>query len=97
VDLSVIAVSAVVLAASYVAVAKVDRQQKPLPKPVAAELRHVQPAPPAEVVTARALTSAVASPGGVHIQPTQPPVRGVRAAPKRSARRVIVRRRSRAS
>ncbi len=97
VGLSVIAVSALVLAASYVAVATVDGQQEPLPKPVAAEVRRVQPAPPAAIVTARALTTAVASAGGVHTQPTQAPVRGVRAAPKPSVRRVIVRRRSRAS
>lgn len=97
VDLSVIAVSAIVLAASYVAVAQVERQRKPVPKPVAAANRHVRSATPTQLVSAPARTGAVAGPSHAQIQPTQPPVLGVRAAPERRVRRVVVRRRSRAS
>lgn len=96
VDLSVIAVSAIVLAASYVAVAQVERQRRPLPKAVAAANRQVSSAPPtAQVVSSAPLITA--SPAPVLIQPAQPPVLGVRAAPERRVRRVVVRRRSRAS
>lgn len=94
VDLSVIAVSAIVLAASYVAVAQVERQRRPLPKPAAAANRQESSAPAPHVVSAPLRT---ASPAPAQLRPTQPPVLGVRAAPERRVRRVVVRRRSRAS
>lgn len=85
VDLSVVAVSALILAASYLVIIEVDQQREQRREPAPQVIRHQaaqqRPAPTQQYTTRR------------------PPVRGVRQPVRRQPvrRKIIVRRRSRAS
>ncbi len=88
VDLSVVAVSALAIAVSYVVVAKVDADRRATRQANAAVERTSTVTRPVQQPSNQSQVWSSAS---------RPPVPGLQPAPRRPVRRVIIRRRSRAS